>query len=184
MIRTIGLTAALACLAQAAIAGQTAGAPGTQAFMSGLNNGRVAKALPTRDYLSAVMRDDAFTRAEAQLAVEKARSPRVRAYGQSVLASAGRSEDLIRAAAQTAPADATPTPLQQAMLDKLRGADGAEFDRLYLRQQYAEGALMWQAHRNYQYTGEEKPLRGVAARYVPLTERRMQALGDMESLAN
>jgi putative membrane protein len=64
-------------------------------------------------------------------------------------------------------------PMQENMLDRLREANGAEFDRRYLRQQVRAHEMALALHSNYAQRGDRPPLRQAAGGAVPVVTQHL-----------
>jgi putative membrane protein len=64
-------------------------------------------------------------------------------------------------------------PMQQRMMNELRRASGANFDRVYLTQQIPAHEMALALHTNYSRAGDTPALRQTAATAVPLVQQHL-----------
>ena len=135
------------------------------------------RAISPASYVAAASAIELYEIQSAELALQRARTQRVRDYASTVLEShkgasmqlslAGRRLNLLPSA--------TLAPRYEAMMDRLRST--ADFDSLYRRQQIAVNRDALAIHRNYAALGTSPTLRPVAASLVPVFERSLRLLG-------
>ena len=169
---TRNLFAAVA--AAALLAGcSTMGADGTSTAM-----GAPADMTPsTRDaYVQMAAASDLFEIQSSQLAVSRAQNPEVRAFAQMLIEHHTMTTQQLTAAATAAGTPPNPMlmPMQAEMISQLQGANGAEFDRLYLRQQVPAHEMALALHSNYAGNGDTPTLRTVAAAAVPIVRQHLE----------
>lgn len=137
---------------------------------------RVAAALPSALYVASAASIELYQIRSAELALQRARTKRVREFASMLLEShkgasmqlslAGRRLNLLPSARLS--------PLHQAMIDQLRAA--SDFDSLYRRQQIAIHRDAIAVHRNYAALGTSPTLRPVAASLVTVFQRYLRLL--------
>lgn len=133
-------------------------------------------ALPTATYVASASSIELFEIQSAELALQRARTKRVREFAAMVIEShrgasmqlslAGRRLNLLPSA--------TLSPTHQAMIDELRSTP--DFDSVYRRQQVAVHRDALAVHRNYAALGASPTLRPVAASLVPVFQRYLRLL--------
>jgi len=117
-------------------------------------------------YMALAAADDLYEIEAANVALDKAQRPEVRAFAAMV-----REEHTRTAAQMTRLAEhiglTPPTPVlsaqQSRMIAALQGASASGFDALYLSQQVDAHASAYWLHRRYALIGDEKKLRTIAA---------------------
>jgi putative membrane protein len=115
------------------------------------------------EYANLASASDLYEVESARLALEKSENARVRELAQAILADHQRSTEQLRAIAGEAQPPVTVAPRmdpeQQANLDALRRADGADFDRQYLLQQVAAHEKAFAMTNDYAQNGEDAAMR-------------------------
>jgi putative membrane protein len=158
MIRSLMLTAA-ASLALAACASTQADMEADAAMATGdmTPNQRGA-------YVEMAAASDLFEIQSGQLAVSKAQRADVRQFAQMLVQHHQQTTAQLSAAAAAAGTPPTPDlmPMQARMMDELRGASGAGFDRIFVRQQVQAHEMALALHTNYAQNGDTPALRTVA----------------------
>jgi putative membrane protein len=127
-------------------------------------------------YIASASSIELFEILSSELALQRARTRRVREFAQMILDThkgaslqlslAGRRLNLLPSA--------TLSPSHQAMLDQLRLAP--DFDGLYRRQQLAVHQDALRIHGNYAALGASPTLRPVAQSMVPVFRRYLRLL--------
>lgn len=127
-------------------------------------------------YVASASSIELFEILSSELAVQRARTKRVREFAEMVLDThkgasmqlslAGRRLNLLPSA--------TLSPTHQAMFDQLRAA--ADFDSVYRRQQLAVHQDALRIHGNYAALGASPTLRPVAESMVPVFRRYLRLL--------
>jgi putative membrane protein len=64
--------------------------------------------------------------------------------------------------------------MQRQMMQQLQAASGADFDRVYIRQQVPAHQMALALHSNYANNGDRPPLRAVAGQAVPIVTQHLQ----------
>jgi putative membrane protein len=170
MIRTLMLTAA-ASLALAACASTQADMEADAAMATGdmTPNQRGA-------YVEMAAASDLFEIQSGQLAASKAQRADVRQFAQMLAQHHQQTTTQLSAAATAAGTPPTPDlmPMQARMMEELRGASGAEFDRVFLRQQVKAHEMALALHSNYAANGDTPALRTVAAAAAPVVREHLE----------
>jgi putative membrane protein len=174
MIRPLLLTAA-ASLALAACASTQADMQADAAMAAG-------NMTPTQRgaYVEMAAASDLFEIQSGRMAAERAQSAAVRAYGQMLVDHHQRTTAQLSAAAMASGTMPTPDlmPMQAQMMAELRGASGANFDRVFVRQQVQAHEMALALHTNYASRGDTPALRAVAAAAAPVVRQHLdQARG-------
>jgi putative membrane protein len=128
-------------------------------------------------YVSMAAASDLFEIQSSQLAVSKAQRADVRQFAQMLVTHHTQTTAALTAAA-TASGMTPPTPalmpMQQEMMEELRNAPAASFDRVYVRQQVPAHEMALALHRNYAANGDAAPLRAAAAAAVPIVQQHLE----------
>jgi putative membrane protein len=127
-------------------------------------------------YVQMAAASDLFEIQSSQLATTRAQNPEVRAFAQMLIEHHTATTRQLTAAAAAAGSPPNPTlmPMQAEMIAQLQGANGAEFDRLYLRQQVPAHEMALALHQNYARNGDTASLRTVAAAAVPIVRQHLE----------
>ncbi|HEX8380484.1 MAG TPA: DUF4142 domain-containing protein [Allosphingosinicella sp.] len=168
MLRTL-LIASAASLALAACATDGDMAAGTAAAGDMTPDDRAA-------YVQMAAASDLFEIQSSQLALSRAQNPEVRAFAQLLIEHHTMTTQQLTAAATAAGTPPNPTlmPMQAEMISQLQGANGADFDRLFLRQQVPAHEMALALHSNYAGHGDTPTLRTVAAAAVPIVRQHLE----------
>jgi putative membrane protein len=129
-----------------------------------------------RDFANTAASTDAYERAAARIAQESSRNPQVRMLAQMLEAAHTQSsKDLAMAADQAGVGrpKADLNPGQERMLEALRKAEGADFDKLYLQQQAQVHKEAKGLMETYARWGMEAPLRAAAAKTAPVVTQHL-----------
>lgn len=126
-------------------------------------------------YVQMAAASDLFEIQSSQLAVSRAQNPQVRAFAQMLIEHHTATTQQLTAAASAAGTMPSPMlmPMQAEMISQLQGANGAEFDRVYLRQQVPAHQMALALHQNYASNGDTPGLRTVAAAAVPIVRQHL-----------
>lgn len=121
---------------------------------------------------------DQFEIQSSELAQQKAQDAAVKEFAAMLVKDHTKSTaDLKTAAGQASPA-ITPAPAlnpeQQANLDALRVASGADFDRLYLQQQVPAHEAALSMLQGYAAAGDVQPLKEFASKTAPVVQQHLE----------
>ncbi|HEX9965354.1 MAG TPA: DUF4142 domain-containing protein [Allosphingosinicella sp.] len=127
-------------------------------------------------YVRMAAASDLFEIQSSQLATARAQSPAVREFAQMLIEHHTATTQQLTAAATAAGAPPSPAlmPMQAEMIEQLQGANGAEFDRVYMRQQVPAHEMALALHSNYATNGDTPSLRTVAAAAVPIVRQHLE----------
>ena len=190
MNRTI-LFPAIAALALAACGGNEgaandAAAPANESNATAdeaANAGESASSMAGADFAAAVAASDMYEIESGRLASEKASSADLKAFGQKLVTDHQKSTaDLKTAAADARPAVAVMpalNPEQQQMLDALRSASGAEFDRTFVDQQKQAHQRALDLLQRYSAEGDVDALKTFAAKAAPVVRTHLEHVSGM-----
>ncbi|HEU5285276.1 MAG TPA: DUF4142 domain-containing protein [Sphingomicrobium sp.] len=177
-MRIVKLTVAALALAAAACADQDAPsdvstdvnlAEDTAANdVLGANMANATASMPTdaAGFANAVAAADLYEVESARLAADKAASADVKAFAEHIRADHEKSTAELKSAAGTAEITVAPKldSEQQAMLDRLKAAGGAEFDRLFLEQQKTAHQKALALLQGYSGSGDNEALKAFAGK--------------------
>ena len=168
MLRPL-LIASAASLALAACATDGAMAPSASAAGDMTPNQRSA-------YVEMAAASDLYEIQSSELATTKARNADVRAFAQMLIEHHTATTQQLTAAATAAGTPPSPAlmPMQAEMIAQLQAADGAAFDRLFVRQQVQAHQMALALHSNYASNGDTATLRTVAAAAVPIIRQHLE----------
>lgn len=146
----------------------------------GGSDGGASAVLPTdaAGFANAAAASDLYEIESAKLALQKGTSAEVKSIAQMLEREHGKSmADLKAAAAQ---ANVTVTPAldaeKQAMIDELKAASGADFDRTFLNQQRTAHQKALLLLQNYGASGDNDALKSFAGTVQPVIEKHADAL--------
>ena len=190
MTRTL-LFPAVAALALAACGGNGAAsdeslAPANEANATAeeaANAGESASSMAAADFAAAIAASDMYEIESGRLAAEKASSADLKSFGQMLVTDHQKSTaDLKTAAAEARPAVAVIPALeaeQQQMLDALRSASGAEFDRLFVDQQKQAHQKALDLLQRYSTEGDVEALKNFAGKASPIVKAHLDRVNSM-----
>jgi putative membrane protein len=138
----------------------------------------------TMEFIRMASQTDAFERAEGRLAQSRSRSHSVRAFGAEMVRDHTRTTQGLQAAARQA---GLPTPSsklsgdQNGMLNRLRGAYGPAFDRMYVSQQVQTHEQALQLMNGYVRGGGPGPVRDAARKTIPLVQHHLDMARSLQA---
>lgn len=163
----------LAAAASAALAiGGCAPMNGAAAPM-GMSDMTPETAMP---YVMMAGASDLYEIQSSQIALQRATRPEVRQYAQMLIQHHQMTTQQLMGAARASGLNPPPPrlmPMQMRMLDDLRRASRASFDRVYVMQQVPAHEMALALHRTYASGGDRQPLRTVAANAVPIVTQHL-----------
>lgn len=139
----------------------------------------IPSGVPTRaavPFMAQVGESDVFEISSSQVALQRSRDPRVRAYATMLIEHHTTTTDTLLARAREAGLAAPPavlSPGKKAMIDALYAAPPEAFDRAYLTQQVPAHEQALALHRTYADGGDVAPLRAAAQAAAPLVQRHL-----------
>jgi putative membrane protein len=119
---------------------------------------------------------DLYEIQSSQIAVRRARDPRVRSFASMLVRDHRRTTVQVTAAARAAGLRPRPPmlePRQRMMINQLNRAPARSFDQVYLSQQIPAHQEALGLHRNYSRSGSVATLRRVATGAVPVVEAHL-----------
>lgn len=118
------------------------------------------------EFVAAIAATDMFEIESGRLAAAKATTPELKAFGEMLVTDHQKSSTLLRnAAANAGPAISVPSSLspdQQAKLDSLKAASGADFDRMFIDQQMKAHSRALSTLNAYTQVGDRPALKTFA----------------------
>lgn len=130
--------------------------------------GNAAATTPTdaAGFANAVAAADLYEVESARLAADKARSAEVKALARHIRTDHEKSTSELKSAAGTANITVAPKldAEKQAMLDQLKAASGADFDRLFLEQQKTAHQKALALLQGYSTGGDNEALKDFASK--------------------
>lgn len=140
----------------------------------------VDKPVSTPEYVQKAAIGTLFELESSKLALQKSSSSRIRDFAQMMVDEHGKAAEQFRNALAQQPAGvAPPTALDETrakMLEELKQADGAEFDRKYWDMQLAGHQQALALQRNYAENGAQPALKKFAAEAVRMVEKHLAKL--------
>jgi putative membrane protein len=126
-------------------------------------------------YVEMAAASDLFEIQSGRMAAERGQSAAVRQYGSMLVDHHQRTTAQLSAAATASGVMPTPDlmPMQARMMTELQGASGAEFDRLFIRQQVQAHQMALALHTNYARNGDTPALQAVAAAAAPIVQQHL-----------
>lgn len=127
-------------------------------------------------YVTVAGASDLFEIQSSQLALTRAQRPEIRQFAQMLVTHHTQTTATLTAAARASGLNPPPPmllPMQQRMMDELRGAAAGSFDRIYLRQQVPAHEVALALHRNYAANGDTAALRTAAGSAVPIVQQHL-----------
>jgi putative membrane protein len=127
-------------------------------------------------YVEMAAASDLYEIQSGQLAASRAQNADVRAFGQMLVEHHTATTQQLTAAATAAGTPPSPSlmPMQAEMIAQLQGANGAAFDRLFIRQQVQAHEMALALHSNYASNGDTPTLRTVAAAAAPVVRQHLE----------
>jgi putative membrane protein len=133
-----------------------------------------AVALPTdaAGFATAVAASDLYEIESSTLAAQKASSKEVKELAAHLKTDHQKSSAQLKAAAAGAGTTVTPAldAEKQQLLDELKAASGAEFDRLFLEQQRSAHQKALSLLQSYAQGGDNEALKGFAKTAMPVIQ--------------
>ncbi|HEX8444270.1 MAG TPA: DUF4142 domain-containing protein [Allosphingosinicella sp.] len=175
----------LLAAASASLAGCMSTADGGQTSMG---RGMAAGDLTPEDrmnYVRLAGASDLFEIQSSQLALSRGQRAETRQYAQMLVTHHTQTTQATMAAARAAGMNPPPPmllPMQQQMLDQLRRASVANFDRVYMTQQIPAHEMALTLHNNYAANGDTPSLRATAATALPLVRQHLDEARRMRGM--
>jgi putative membrane protein len=160
-------------LAQDAAANDVLGA-------NAMTDNEAATAMPTdaNGFATAVAASDMYEIESSRLAATKSNSTEVKELAGHLITDHQKSTAELKTAASQAKVAVTPAldAEKQAMLDQLKAASGADFDRLYLEQQKTAHQKALGLLQSFAQGGDAAPLKAFARKATGVIEGHIEHL--------
>ena len=130
-------------------------------------------------YVAMAGASDMYEIRSSQLHHQRGQSPQLHSFATMMIDHHTRTTAATMAAAQAAGMNPPPPmlmPMQQEMIARLEGLNGAAFDREYARQQVAAHQMALALHQNYARAGDTPSLRASAAAAVPVVRGHLDQI--------
>ncbi|MFD1746620.1 DUF4142 domain-containing protein [Rhizobium helianthi] len=131
---------------------------------------------PDSAKMKALMGGD-FATETSKLAVEQGSSPAVKTFAQLEI----REQAAVAEAFGAKPGSAGLDEKHTAMLQKLKAAKGAEFDKMYIEGQIQGHEELLAIHKDYARNGKDEMARGASMVAVPAIETHLAMLKTIEN---
>lgn len=152
--------------------------------MLGDANQTAPSATPTdaAGFAAAVAASDLYEIESSALAASKARSAELKSHAEHIGADHRKSSADLKAAAASANVTVTPQldAEKQAMLDQLKAASDADFDRLFVEQQRTAHQKALQLLQTYAASGDNAELKAFAGKAVPIVQGHLETLNGLK----
>lgn len=126
------------------------------------------------EFVPAAAMSDMYEIEAGKIAAERATRPDVKAFGASMVEHHTKmSNDMKKTVADAGlnlPPPAALDDRRNGLLNNLRTADAADFDRVYLNQQVAAHEEALSLMRNFAENGDNAPLQAAAGKAAPMVE--------------
>jgi putative membrane protein len=137
----------------------------------------------TRDFVQAAAQSDTFEMLEATTALAQSQDAQVRSFAQAMIQAHHQTSDALRQAVTKVSLE-QPNPGvsgdQSAFLAALQSARGADFDKLYVRQQVLAHRAALAVEQGYATSGDDATIRQVASTTVPIVSSHLQMAEQMQ----
>lgn len=128
-------------------------------------------------YVEMAASSDMYEIQSSQMAASRATNPAMQSFAQMMITDHTSTTQQLMAAAQAAqlpPMTPRLLPMHAAMLTRLQGRNGADFDREYATQQLMAHQQALALHQNYAARGDTPALQAVAGAAVPIVSRHLE----------
>lgn len=140
----------------------------------GMAPGTMATATDSRTFMNMAHSTNMFEIESSRLALQRSNNQFVRAFAQRMIT------DHSRLMQEMMPMHRQPSmrmmPQHMAMMQRLRSAPAASFDRMYHQEHMMAHQQAVNLHSTYAARGDNQALRVLAARAVPVLQMHMQEL--------
>ena len=133
-------------------------------------------------FATAAAAADLYEVESAKLAATKGTSAEVKEVAGHIRTDHEKSSSDLKAAASQAKVTVNPAldAEKQGMLDQLKAASGAEFDRLFLEQQKTAHQKALALHQNYSNAGDSEPLKAFATKAATVVQGHIEHLNGIK----
>lgn len=146
--------------------------------------GSAAAANSADAYVPAAAISDMFEIQSSKLASEKSQSAGVKDFARMLIADHTASTAKLKAALKSTNLQITPPTALDArrkgMIDNLKAASAADFDKVYLDQQTAAHREALTLHSGYAEDGENPALKQVASGLVPTIQKHLDTVQKLD----
>lgn len=135
-------------------------------------------------YVDAAAKSDMYETESSKLALQKSSNAQIKSFATIMIKDHMKTTAATMAAAKKAgmtPTSPAPDAGVTASLDELKGASGADFDRLYLGQQMPAHQAALDLHQSYAAGGDQAALRASAKAAVPIVQHHIAMATKMQS---
>jgi putative membrane protein len=150
-----------------------------------MTDNEAATATPTdaNGFATAVAASDLYEIESAKLAKEKGSSAEVKELAGHIQTDHTKSSAELKTAAASANVTVTPTldAEKQGMLDQLKAASGAEFDRLYIQQQKTAHQKALALLQSYASGGDNPALKSFASKGATVVQGHIEHINGMKT---
>jgi putative membrane protein len=150
-----------------------------------MTDNEAATATPTdaNGFATAVAASDLYEIESAKLAKEKGSSAEVKELAGHIQTDHTKSSAELKTAAASANVTVTPTldAEKQGMLDQLKAASGAEFDRLYIQQQKTAHQKALALLQSYASGGDNPALKSFASKGATIVQGHIEHINGMKT---
>jgi putative membrane protein len=140
--------------------------------------------LATADFIAAVAASDMFEIEAGKLAETKGSTPAIKDFGKMLQADHKSSTDQLKAAVAQTPTTmpaAAMTAEQKDMLDTLKAANGADFDRVFLEQQIDGHQKALTMLNAYAAGGTDEPIKQFATKVTPVVQSHLDKAKELQA---
>lgn len=183
------MTRLLACAAAAALLSACMSDDGMATtsgarMMMANDNPAVRAADDAPAYAMTAAASDMFEIQSSQLALQHSQNADVRAFAQMMIDHHTLTTQKLMTALQQAnmppPPQALP-PAKATRLQALSAAHGAEFDRMYMREQVLAHEEALAVHQGFSMHGNSAPLKALASQAVPIIQQHLARARDLSA---
>lgn len=165
MLKTLALAGAAAFLVTGAAAAQ--------------------KMEPTHEFLAKAGASDKFEITEAKLVEARSHNPKLRKFAAKMIHDHTQSSMKLKMAGEKAMGHKLKPPMlmpdQQQMVADLKAAPRSEFDKTYVTQQVSAHQQALSLMTDYSKTNDYPKIAMTAGKIVPVVQRHLDMLNDMQS---
>ena len=138
----------------------------------------------THDFVMKAAASDKFEVTEGRMAASMAKSPDLRRFGSMMVRDHTKSTMKIKAAVRSSMGHNPPPPMlmseQKTMVADLRATHGRDFDRTYVDQQLQAHQMALDLMTNYANSGSDPALKQAASEIMPVVQRHLDMLHEMQ----
>ncbi len=145
---------------------------------------RAQNPVPAAEFAMKASVGNTFEVEESKLALQQASSAKVKGFARMMIADHTKAEKMMQGVAKSAgdPVEMTLDPPHQAMVDALKGKNGAEFDKAYLTDQVQAHSETAALLNDYQQGGDNPKLKGWAKKTLPTVNAHLKKVQSLASM--